>query len=611
MSQIEEEIRDIVDAAEPVGAPRSKKPRVPKPGDPRPVEGWKDPMFAGGWRSRAWTNDVGLPRDCPVHPLGKDGDVFFFLDPLGQLRALKASEMGQAGIAALFAPRTEYLYWGWPQFSKDLEVVGWKANLIRDDLMNACAHLGVWRSASRVRGRGGWMEDDGSLTLHCGDVLVRANGEEDPGERGDFVYPAGVKCLKPWGEHVNGQAAQDLLDLLSTWRWRRSIDPLLLLGWISAGILGGFLRWRPMMFLVGDRATGKSTLQRVISEVFGPDGMVQAAETTAAGIYQHVRQDSVPISIDEMEAEADNRKAEAVVKLARLASSGALMLRGGAEHKGVEFTARSVFGFSAINAPPMRPQDRSRMAFLELRPFQPGDKEPVIDVEDLRIIGRKIRRRLLDHHGELDERLQTIRTALMAGGHVGRGADQFGALLVCADLLLNDTPPSSDDLQEWAESLAPDDMVEFQDADPNWQRCLDHLFSKPVKAWGRDRMQTVGAQLADLGNPAEGDLAKRIENINNRLAQIGLAIVGNFDAAPGRKREFTGLWLAIPTTDAKLQDHFEGTDWAGSAGVGGIWSGALRQAPDGYWCNDRARIDGRQRRCILVNLDKIMQDGSE
>ena len=86
-----------------------------------------------------------------------------------------------------------------------------------------------------------------------------------------------------------------------------------------------------------------------------------------SGASAHLADPAVAIAVDELESEADVRKQKAVLKLARLASSGAAMLRGGDRHKGVEFNARSAFLFSSINAPPLEPQDLSRMALLRLR----------------------------------------------------------------------------------------------------------------------------------------------------------------------------------------------------------------------------------------------------
>jgi hypothetical protein len=81
--------------------------------------------------------------------------------------------------------------------------------------------------------------------------------------------------------------------------------------------------------------------------------------------------------IDEAEAGADNRKITEVVELARVASSGDKMHRGGQDHQAHEFTLQSPFWFSSINIPPLEGSDRSRLAILELRPFGRARRHPI------------------------------------------------------------------------------------------------------------------------------------------------------------------------------------------------------------------------------------------
>ena len=54
--------------------------------------------------------------------------------------------------------------------------------------------------------------------------------------------------------------------------------------------------------------------------LFG-DALFDSADTTAAGIYQRMKQDARPIALDELEPGADPRKVANVVQLMRDASS--------------------------------------------------------------------------------------------------------------------------------------------------------------------------------------------------------------------------------------------------------------------------------------------------
>ena len=78
--------------------------------------------------------------------------------------------------------------------------------------------------------------------------------------------------------------------------------------------LSGALEWRPSTFITGDKATGKTTVQKVFKGVLG-GWLVQAADTTAAGIYQRVKHDALPVSVDELESERDPVKQKNILKI--------------------------------------------------------------------------------------------------------------------------------------------------------------------------------------------------------------------------------------------------------------------------------------------------------
>jgi hypothetical protein len=88
---------------------------------------------------------------------------------------------------------------------------------------------------------------------------------------------------------------------------------------------------------------------------------------------------TLPVFFDELEAEANNDRAQRVIKLARLASSEGVIFKGGSDHRATEFVARSCFYFTSILMPHMLSQDRNRMAILELKPIPNKAREPMLD----------------------------------------------------------------------------------------------------------------------------------------------------------------------------------------------------------------------------------------
>src|SRR5690349_21803985 len=82
---------------------------------------------------------TGLPPMCPVTPLGKNEDVYFFLNTLGAIECFKANSSGKGPLGSIFAGRSRYLEWAWPRFGKARKgerppVTGWDADDARQAL---------------------------------------------------------------------------------------------------------------------------------------------------------------------------------------------------------------------------------------------------------------------------------------------------------------------------------------------------------------------------------------------------------------------------------------------------------------------------------------------
>ena len=587
------------------------------------------PRMVGGVAIKPgeWVPDAyGLPPRCPVEPLGMHGELIYCQDAIGQLHAVEPGKIGQKYIQMLFGARQGYLYWAWPRYSAKAKVVGWRAEKVAEALYNGASTRGVFDAADRVRGRGAWRDPEGGLIYHSGSSLWRSGAtvEEMPiGHLDGLFYPRRPEIPAPWSERVADTAnpCAILFPTLQRWEWDRpDVDPILFLGWLAAALIGGALPWRPTAFVIGDRATGKSTLQTLAKGVLG-DALLSTADTTAAGIYQRVQRDSLPIAVDELEAEVDSRKTMAVVRLARLAASGAMMFRGGADHVGTEFRAQSCFLFSSINPPPLAPQDVSRMVILRLRKLPPGVYAKMAPtVVDGDVAGRMLLRRLMDGWPRFDRVFGEYRAALEAGGHDGRGQDTLGVLLACAHLAIGEELadhlglPMVDDLRQWSKLLETSSMLEYEDLTSNWYSAVKYLFTARVEAWRGGLRHTVGQLVEDLmldwDRPADAPpppAAVTLPDARRLLAQAGVGILppGTLHEPPDQRD-----WiLAVPHESQLVGDLYRNTPWAGFGGGGSVWKSALRQAPPEVVINNpernRISINGVQQRCTLIRVRKF------
>lgn len=591
-------VRAMLADAEPV--PRARQ-IAPKPGEPMAGIG------PGDWKGDA----LGLPPDCPVRPLGIQGNVAWFLDPLGQVQSMPPP-YNRGQLLGVFLGQDYYLGWAWPKFGKN-GADGFAAENAGPCLIRACAAKGPWKAIDKIRGRGNWIDGGGHLVTHLGKSVIAGGQVLAPGEHDGHVYPAAAKLPAPWlkRDEIPSGVVPLLRNVLRSWTWQRGeVDQHLLLGWIGAAFLGGALPWRPMIFVTGDKGTGKSMLQSLIKAVLG-EWLVSAADATEAGVSSRLGLDCIGVAIDELEAETDNKKVSHLLGLARKASSGAVKLRGSADHKAHEFQARSAFLFSSINAPPLPPQDLSRMGLLRLQTLRPNTPPPEIDPVAFGMLGRAILSRIMMEWPRFHETFNAFAAELGRAGMDGRGQAQFGTLLTCADMIEHEgwdearlafADEAEGDLVAWSSLLRPGQMHEFEDQTENWRSCLSHLLGVRVEAWRGGKRHTVG-QVALSYWDKRGDDPIDLVAANELLGQAGLRIVHKL--VEGRPR----YYLAVPNQSPLVRELFKDSHWQGAMGAA-VWAAALRQGPKGQmWEAGQCRINGSQYKGTWLSLDGLFGEG--
>ncbi|MEC9434634.1 MAG: hypothetical protein VYD87_17145 [Pseudomonadota bacterium] len=576
------EFAERQDAGRGGGRKRAAGSAPPKKGKPAPGE-----IFA----------------DCPVKALGVHGKISWYIDWLGQVRDVTKHDRDT--ILHIFGGREEVLRRHFPRMTKGGDIViGWDQAKAAAAMQRAAADQGIWNPLQRLRGRGVWADDDGGLILHCGDAVLHRGVWRDPGELGGFVYPSAPAIPRPLTRAPEIESAPDeLLELLETWQWQRPhVDAFLLLGWLGCAMFGGALPWRPLVWLTGDAGTGKSTLQGLIADVLGGEGaLIQSSDATPASLWQTLGFDALPVALDEVEPDTDARaKVQGIIKLARQAASGGVVMRGGADHKGSEFKARSCFLLSSILRPPMLDQDISRMALLELDPLGRDVTPPNLRKDRLRQIGRALRGRILSQWSRWPETLEHYRKALARHGHNARGADQFGSLLAMADLCIEDDVPVPGRCDGWAEKLAASVIGEQTDQARDWQRLASHLLSQQLDPWRNGVRLSVASLLiaaADLKGEAEdGGANLTVKEADDLLRKHGMTVHGRGTRAV----------LIVANRHSQLSKLFLDTLWSAGAGQTGVWVQSLRRVP-GSTLPGMRRFDGVPSKTVGVPLAALLE----
>lgn len=542
-----------------------------------------------GGKGRARGRPKGqIWEGCPVTPLGVFGKSSFYLDVRGQVLEVAKHELDV--IRYLFGGRVALLASHFPQYDKD-----GNARRGKFDQADAAAVMcqasdecGVWSPARSMRGPGCWKDQDDQLIYHAGDAVLIDGEWRPPGRYGDKTYGAYEPIPRPAPREGRESPAHELLPILSSWFWRREdLDAQLLLGGIMAMMAGGALDWRAVLWLTGDRAHGKSSLQELIKHVLGGDtGLIQSADATKAGILSQVGHSCLPVAIDELEpSDAGSQREKDIITAARIAASGGQFLRGSADHKGHSGNISSVFLFSSILMPPMKPQDLSRLIKLDLEEIPAGTRKISLDNRKLRRIGAGLRRRLVEGWASWPERLEAWRLALGRNEISGRQADNYATTLALADLALNDDLPSDDVLANWADKLQGALVSDPEDDSSDAGEMLDHLMSQTLDIWRRGRKHTVAeflAWAAALPGTSEdfGEATNR-DQANALVAPYGLRVTG--------KGQDALLSIANKKLGPLVQ-LFEGSRWAE-----GVWKQAAERVPGALRGRNRtfARVASR------------------
>lgn len=574
----------------------------------------EEPIEPGRWEDHGYVDRrTGLPPNCPVKPLGKLGDLFFFLNTLGEVHVLQANA-GKGHIDALFAGRPNWLVWAWPRRSAKGFIVNWEAEQARQDLFAACAYKGAFELEDRVRGRGAWRGDDGSLIYHAGDAVFYDGKWRPPGEYGYYIYPGRPRIGRPSERYQasgDGSPGDLLLQALQSWKWERGeLDARLCLGWLITAMIGGALAQRPVAYVVGQEGTGKSTLQALLRHVLN-GALLSTSNTTQAGIYQRVKEDSVAVMIDELEAKEDTRTTDRIIELARISYTGDKMQRGGQNGVGKEFAVMSSFLFSMIALPTMGAQDLSRSVILHMRERdkpQPG--EAAVDVlrelglreaKLARATGAHLLRRAFRWFPKWDELRGAYREALIGAGHEDRSADTFGALAAGCHVALSDELPDKATLDQWAAWLDPDRLAETANREKTWRACFTHMLAAQPEV-----LKTWSQQTRSIGDAVKRfrESAANIEDVQAVLRVNGMAL----SFPRNELEEFATARLFVPAKHPALHALFEGTPWAGRLGAPGPWGPVLRQMPRDLWENGKCD-KGLDKKAsgLLINLAQALE----
>jgi len=305
--------------------------------------------------------DVNLRQ--PFRVLGFNDGVYYYY-PEGTQQIIELQPAAHTAANLLQLAKLEY----WMTQYGDKGKIDYTE--VADDLMEQAHSQGIFNPATQIRRRGVW-QDGGKTIFNSGEYLY-IDGVEQVALKSlrdsKYIYVRAER-LPPPLPPLSNPAAHKFREICEMANWRNKVSGTLLAGWCVVSLVSGSLNWRPHIWLTGESGSGKTTILReIIGRVLRDMALEVDGGTTEAALRQVIGGDSLPVIYDEAESESDKDKIimEGVLLLARKASSGAALIKGGATGQPSYHYCKSTFCFSCINPAMRKFADERRVVMLEL-----------------------------------------------------------------------------------------------------------------------------------------------------------------------------------------------------------------------------------------------------
>jgi putative DNA primase/helicase len=461
--------------------------------------------------------------DAPFKHMGFNGGVYYYLaHGSQQVVALTPSQHSKSNLCSI----ADLNYWEREFPSK----TGANWDLAMNSMMRRCEAKGIF-SPDMLRGRGAWY-DDGRVVLHLGDVVYLDKKPTKPvAVRSRFIYEQGLPMRAEIDNPLSATEAKRFLDLVAMMPWENDLDALLIAGWTVCAHIGGVLGWRPHIWVVGSKGSGKThVMSKVIRPVLGDNCLFVVGETTEAGVRQSLKHDALPVLFDEAEGE-DTRatdRLQRILALVRQSSSesGGKIAKGSVSGQAASFQIRSCFAFSSINATLVQQSDRSRVTVIELKASRKHHEFSEILATEAQVLTEqyitRFYARAIDQAVNVRANSATFATAATAVLGEQRAGDQIGALLAGAWSLTNDGLVSFDQAASWLRDFDMSEQREEVQSQSDEKLLLDFLMQQIVDV-PMDKGGTKKA-IGELVQTCRGEDFGSVDYAKAALSRLGFKV---------------------------------------------------------------------------------------
>lgn len=520
---------------------------------------------------------VSTPRAATdwdlIRFLGYDGDQYYYL-PKGrqQITSLTASGHNEANLLSL--AREEYWMSMLYPDRDDLDKLPSKwTRAAQNAMFSFSERVGIF-DEERIRGRGAWV-DGGKAVINLGDkVLAGGKAVDHYDIKTSFIYekskPIEIDMTCP----ASDDEAFELAKICSRLTWEKKVSSVLLTGWCVVAPVCGILQWRPHIWITGSAGSGKSTVMtRIIKAVVGKIAFSCEGNTTEPAIRQNINRDARPVIMDEVESENEKqiKNVEAILDLARLASSGSEVFKGGTDGVSRRFVIRSAFCFSSINTNIKHFADATRIWKLVLKKntATTARKEFMDLSHDIREkitpeFRAKMFSRTVANISTLLKNTLTFK-AVIDECFTARDGDQIAPMLAGYHLCRSTKIINSEEAKKLVETFI-DELQENASlsTESDEMRCLAKLmsFRSPIDAANKF---TIGEMVDIVSGGGEVNQDQYKDSCKKELNRFGIRV---------RERDDGVLCVFIANNSDGIKRILEGTPWHAE------WSPRLKMLPN-------------------------------
>lgn len=546
----------------------------PEEGCDGPPASWPYPSWFNR-KSGEWYYN-GKPDPCPVKALGhNEAGEYIFVTALRTVRRFSSSALhGGGGPNDLFGGK---LAWAWRHFRRwDVDagkcVGGLKKQQLMGAMIDACDRAGYYGNATPYRSIGIWREADGEPVIHLGDVILHAGRVIEPGDQlGDHRYVMGDRRAPPALEFFqDGKTyelkpgtvidCQKVVSRIGEWNWLDEEGRDLFVGGLFCDMLGDALHWKPHRFIRAMPGAGKSTLLKYMQALLGSAAHPVQRNFTRARLEQKFSNTACALLLDEMESDTDGEKMRRVFELVRLLSDdGATGGRGTPSGASRDIDLHGTVTMVATLAEAWRPQDRSRIAYIELGRLSDREGHQARSQEEMESaafaeaaeLSPKLRARAITCFPLFRENLAKARARILELGGAARDADQLGYLIAGWATMTGDRPLDDTEVRD-LERFKPYIMTVVEEADgtDDPSDCLHTLFGLKSGYHESGRDFTIGKVITLARDPDKGLKYRDV------LKGIGLRLDQRTLQATDYVETSSEAWLAVANKHPQLEKLF-------------------------------------------------------